>query len=295
MAQDKLPKPVGVQHSLMSVKEYIARNTFPVRPVEVSSSMPAAFRDTSDNSLIRPEKLYPFFEKILCADAPVRIVHLGDSHVRGHVFPVATRKRLEQAWGDFAVLPDSITYRTTALARETGRPGPVYHAMGINGATTANFTTEEKLAEIESLHPDLLILSFGTNESHTRNYKEEEHDWQLDSVVSIMSTRFPNAIIMLTTPPGSYVRQSRRQRVINTKTVRVVNTMLRFAERKELPVWDLYDIAGGRNRACLNWTSGRYMQNDRVHYTHAGYNLQGSLLGEAILKAYNQYVGDRLD
>jgi hypothetical protein len=32
------------------------------------------------------------------------------------------------------------------------------------------------------------------------------------------------------------------------------------------------------------------MQRDQVHYTHEGYRVQGNLLAEALLKAYNSYV-----
>ena len=32
------------------------------------------------------------------------------------------------------------------------------------------------------------------------------------------------------------------------------------------------------------------MRPDRIHFTPEGYTLQGRLLGEAILSAYNQYL-----
>jgi hypothetical protein len=32
------------------------------------------------------------------------------------------------------------------------------------------------------------------------------------------------------------------------------------------------------------------MARDGVHYGHEAYNLQGNLLGEAILKAFNEYL-----
>ena len=219
------------------------------------------------------------------SNSPTRIVHLGDSHVRGHVFTVSARRVLEGAWGDQAVLRDSITYRTSALASETGNPGMVYHGMGINGATTEHFMTASKIEQIASLNPDLLILSFGTNESHDKNYRSDEHYRQLDSIVAVYRANFPAATIMLTTPPGSYIRSRQGKRSINTITPKAVDTILSFAKDRDLPVWDLYDIVGGGKRACLNWVSHNYMRPDRIHYTSAGYALQGRLLSEAILRA----------
>ena len=81
-------------------------------------------------------------------NGPVRVVHIGDSHVRGHVYPLVTRRCLESDFGAEAVYPDSITYRTGGLAHETGEPGLVYHIMGVNGATCVTFTTENKIKEI---------------------------------------------------------------------------------------------------------------------------------------------------
>ena len=294
-AQDLLPRQAKVHERLISIHEHMMRSAFPIRQVTVPSSMPLLFKDTLENKLIRSEKLDPFFRTLLYEDTPARIVHIGDSHVRGHVYTVAARRALEQAWGDYAVLSDSITYRTSAIATETGRPGVVYHGMGINGAVTSHFTREEKVEEITALKPDLLILSFGTNESHGRNYNAHEHRLQLDSIVTLYQRQFRKAVILLTTPPGSYIRPRRGQRVINTLTPKVTDTILAFAEERDLPVWDLYHIVGGSKRACVNWVNLQYMQRDRVHYTHAGYNLQGRLLSEAILKAYNDYVASGLE
>lgn len=295
-AQDLLPVRTEAEQRIFALPEYSARRYFPVRPVTVGNAMPPTFRDTLPNHLTRGEKLYPFFERLMRADVPVRVVHIGDSHVRGHVFTIEARHRLEQAWGGEAVVPDSVTYRTSALAVETGHPGLVYHTMGINGATTSHFMPTEKLEAIAGLRPDLIILSFGTNESHGRRYDAAEHRLQLDSILCQLRTRCPQAEVMLTTPPGSYIRQRRRgPKVVNTLTPRVVETLQHFAAERGLPLWDMYNIVGGKKRACLNWINGKFMQRDRVHYTRGGYLLQGDLLAEAILKSFNDYVADRLE
>ena len=71
-----------------------------------------------------------------------------------------------------------------------------------------------------------------------------------------------------------------------------VDTILEFAEARDLPVWDLYNLAGGARSACANWRTNRLMQRDQVHFTHQGYTIQGNLLGEALLKAFNDYVAN---
>ncbi len=291
MAQDPFPGSLKPETAWKQQRE-TRMNEGPKQldHILVTDSLPTTFKNRKPNRIEREEQLFPLFEKLCLQHQQMRIVHIGDSHVRGHVFTVAARHSLEHAFGSGAVYPDSITYQTSALARETGRPGLIYHALGINGATTVQFTEAEHLDEVARLKPDLIILSFGTNESHGKRYSAEEHLTQLDALLTLLYKQCPGAVVMLTTPPGSYIRVQRRRKVVNNLTATVVANILDFAKQRGLPVWDLYDIAGGKQSACVNWVSGDYMQNDHVHFTHDGYILQGSLLAAAILNAYNDYV-----
>lgn len=295
-AQDVLPVQPLVQDTLINPDKHLQYGLFPIPgKVKQENSMPVTFRGTSPNVIERAEMLAPVFEKLRKGTEPVRVVQIGDSHVRGHIFSVVVRHTLEDAFGNRAVLPDEITYKTDALARETGAPGIVYHAIGINGATTAAFCNREMMEQVASLNPDLVILSFGTNESHVRHYDPVEHYAQLDALLSLLTHYNPGVAVLFTTPPGSYLAYRRRRRTVrveNQYTEKAVNVILDFSKRNNYPVWDLYNIAGGKRNACSNWTRNGLMQRDRVHYTVQGYTLQGKLLGEAIIKAFNDYVAN---
>lgn len=268
---------------------------------EMMSSLPATFRQTQANQIIGSDLLTPFFEKIRKADRPVRVLHLGDSHVRGHVFTVETRQCLEKVWGDSAVYADKITYKTSALARETGKAGLVYHAYGINGATYGQFNNEQTLSKFDELNPDLIILSFGTNEAHGRNYTEEWQIQEMDALLASLKERFPAADFLLTTPPGSYWRKRVKKtlkngrktyvtrHILNEQVELVANTQVTYGAEHQIPVWDLYHVVGGADYACRNWRNACLQRSDYIHYTSEGYILQGKLLAEAILKAYYSY------
>ena len=268
---------------------------------EMMSSLPATFRQTQANQIIGSDLLTPFFEKIRKADRPVRVLHLGDSHVRGHVFTVETRQCLEKVWGDSAVYADKITYKTSALARETGKAGLVYHAYGINGATYGQFNNEQTLSKFDELNPDLIILSFGTNEAHGRNYTEEWQIQEMDALLALLKERFPAADFLLTTPPGSYWRKRVKKtlkngrktyvtrHILNEQVELVANTQVTYGAEHQIPVWDLYHVVGGADYACRNWRNAGLQRSDYIHYTSEGYILQGKLLAEAILKAYYSY------
>ena len=246
-------------------------------PVAVKISLPSAFTGTGENSIADSlGVLDPVLERLRQiqnggSEDTLRIVHIGDSHIRGHIFPQTTGKRLAETFGAVS-----------------------YTDMGVNGATCLTFTHPERIAAIASLKPELLIMSFGTNESHNRRYNSNVHYHQMEELLKLLRDSLPDVPILLTTPPGSYesFRQRRRQRTysVNPRTATAVNTIHTFARRNGLVVWDMYNVAGGSRHACKNWVAAGLMRPDHVHYLPAGYILQGNLLYEAIIKAYNEYV-----
>ena len=265
------------------------------RLIVCHDSLPDNFKHTADNVIEDSTRsLLPFFRKLNEMNGPVRVVHIGDSHVRGHVYPLVTRRRLESDFGAEAVYPDSITYRTDGLAHETGEPGLVYHIMGVNGATCVTFTTEDKIKKIAALQPDLVILSFGTNEAHSRRYLAPAHEMQIDRLLSMLKKACPETVFLLTTPPGAYVGR-RRSRVINPRTVTVARIIREYACKHGMAVWDMYTVVGGKTDACKNWTRNHLLRADGIHFTPEGYRLQGNLLHQALIKAYNEYVATGLE
>lgn len=220
--------------------------------------------------------LAPVFERLRLVKAgisedTVRILHIGDSHIRGHLYPQATGTKLIETFGLVS-----------------------YMDMGVNGATCLTFTHSDRVAAIAALKPELLILSFGTNESHNRRYNAQIHYQQMDELIVLLRDSLPDTPILLTTPPGSYdsFRQRRRRRTyaINPRTAMAAQTMHRYAAKHRLTVWDLYHVSGGSQHACKNWQAAGLMRPDHVHYMPEGYILQGELLYEALIKAYNNYV-----
>lgn len=238
---------------------------------------PAAFQQLKENELIDSIGiLNPFWEKLRMARLGIttdniRIVHIGDSHIRGHIFPRTTGEFMQKAFG-------TLTYTDE----------------GINGAFCVTFTRPDRVAEIAALHPDLLILSFGTNESHNRSYNSMLHYRQMDDLVRMLRDSLPNVPMLMTTPPGSYestrIRRRRRSYSINPRTLIAAQTIRKYADDNGLAVWDVYEILGGIRRACLNWQEAGLMRPDHVHYMPEGYALQGELFYQALIKAYNDYV-----
>ena len=269
-AQDRIPAcppPGKKQKTIKPLREMNWAND----TVSVQFSFPAAFRGMGRNEIVDSIALLtPVFERLRqvragLSEDTVRIVHIGDSHVRGHIYPQTTGARLIETFGAVS-----------------------YIDKGVNGATCLTFTHPDRIAEIAALKPELLILSFGTNESHNRRYNVNVHYNQMDELVKLLQDSLPNVSILLTTPPGSYesFRQRRRRRTyaVNPRTATASETIRRYAKEHRLLVWDMYDVVGGKRRACVNWTEAKLMRPDHVHY------LQGNLLYQALINAYNDYV-----
>ena len=275
-AQDRIPAcppPGKKQKTIKPLREMNWAND----TVSVQFSFPAAFRGMGRNEIVDSIALLtPVFERLRqvrasLSEDTVRIVHIGDSHVRGHIYPQTTGARLIETFGAVS-----------------------YIDKGVNGATCLTFTHPDRIAEIAALKPELLILSFGTNESHNRRYNVNVHYNQMDELVKLLQDSLPNVSILLTTPPGSYesFRQRRRRRTyaVNPRTATASETIRRYAKEHRLLVWYMYAVVGGKRRACVNWTEAKLMRPDHVHYLPEGYILQGNLLYQALINAYNDYV-----
>lgn len=275
-AQDRIPACPPLGKTLKMIKPLREMN-WANDTIAVQTSFPSAFRETGRNEIIDSIALLtPVFERLRqvragLSEDTVRILHIGDSHVRGHIYPQTTGTLLKETFGAVS-----------------------YADMGVNGATCLTFTHPGRIAEIAAMKPELLILSFGTNESHNRRYNVNLHYNQMDELVKLLRDSLPDVPILLTTPPGSYesFRQRRRKRTyaINPRTATAAETIRRYAKDHRLLVWDMYDVVGGKRRACTNWTEAKLMRPDHVHYLPEGYILQGNLLYQAIIQAYNDYV-----
>lgn len=242
--------------------------------------LPLNFKNTDTNRIIdKANVLKPIIErlhwlKVGASDDTLRIVHIGDSHVRGRIFPQTAGSKLNETFNGLIS----------------------YTEMGVNGATCLTFTHPARIEAIVEKKPELLIVSFGTNESHNRRYSSVVHYHQMDELMKLLRERLPEIPVLLTTPPGSYEsfrqRNRRRTYAVNPRTVAAVNTICTFAQETKLAVWNIYDIAGGRESACHNWWNTGLMRPDHVHYLPDAYVLQGELLYEALIKAYNDYVSE---
>ena len=175
------------------------------------------------------------------------------------------------------------------LNLENDSNGVIYHAIGVNGAEAFQYVHAKYFSEqTQMLHPDLLIISLGTNEANRRPFNKELTAARLDSLIKQLQQYNPNTPILLTTPPDSYYGRKYYNPAVSAMHVILID----YGKEHNLPVWDLFSATGGF-KSCYQWKKYKLMRKDGVHFSRAGYELQGNLLYEALMKSYNKYVSVR--
>ena len=138
--------------------------------------------------------------------------------------------------------------------------------------------------QVGELKPDLVIVSMGTNEA--QGHTDPAYLYRaIEMMVNAVLEHSPGSFILLTTPADSYLRG----KGFNPNLADVSEVIRQFAQDKGFALWDLYKFSGGLKSAA-DWKSKGLMSSDSVHYSKAGYAVQGKLLYQSLVKAYNGYV-----
>lgn len=262
-------------------------------PTRTATQLPPTFRGAKPNALSYPDALAPLFLRMRAGES-LRILQIGDSHVRGNYLPNACAATLQQQLGNGGLEGVDMD---VAPALDGGI---IFDYQAQNGAHASRYCEPDKMEEICAWQPDLVIVSFGTNEAHG-HFDPDLHQQTLRTLVDKIRSHCPRVCFLFTTPPGSYIttyghrwRDRRGRWHYNTahnpnpQTEEVARAIDSFARQEHHACWNLFEIAGGSQYATTNWRNGGYMQADCIHYTAAAYELQGRLLGEAIALAYEQ-------
>lgn len=172
---------------------------------------------------------------------------------------------------------------------ENGSPGVLYHSMGVNGAKYKHYASADIYAEqIKALEPDLIILALGTNEALDHPYSDPKFTQYIDDVVQKLKSHNPNAEYIISIHPDSFKKKTKR----NPGVANIREKLIEYATENKLAYFDLFQ-AGGGSHSAGQWREAELLRDDGVHFTRAGYELQGNMFYLALMKAYNQYVSNR--
>lgn len=162
-------------------------------------------------------------------------------------------------------------------------PGIQYHHCGVVGAQFMHFVRNAPLAisQLAALHPDLVIFSYGSNESYLPGFDDGQYDIGIQNLLQAIRKEVPQVNFLFTTPPDT---RAGGKAPINVPRI---NAHLRqLAEGNGAALWDLNAVMGGAG-SIQYWQSRKLARADRLHFTRAGYKLMGDLFTLAFIESYN--------
>ena len=192
----------------------------------------------------------------------------------------------ENPLNKIAIVPNAgaANFALNGLVLENENAGVIYHSIGVNGAKGVDFNKFPLFNEqLAALHPDLVIISLGTNESFDRQSKEFYFE-QLEQMIAGIKEKSPEAGILVMTSPPSVLHRKFQNTYIEeyAAAIQVNAPILDYA------IWDLLHVFGGNKAISRNAAKG-YMAKDKVHYSKAGYEKQADLFFEAFMQSYELY------
>jgi len=178
----------------------------------------------------------------------------------------------------------------SGISFENDDPGITYSSVGVNGAETRSFLKCSLLtSQINAINPEWIIISLGTNDAYPKGYSELTFYKNYDSLLSLIRSVCPNTPILLTTPGDNY----RGNKVLNNNNISASSVIFKLAEKHQAAVWDFFTVMGGLG-SINKWNTEGLTNNDRLHLSKKGYQLQGDLLFNAFLQAYDNFISSNM-
>jgi len=176
------------------------------------------------------------------------------------------------------------SFSLMGFSLESDAPGITYHSIGVNGADFPAFNRSKLIFEqLEYLHPDLIILSLGTNDAYTSKldvpYLEKNITLFLNQLKKI---HFQVPVICLLPGDDLYKR-----RYYNPNNTRVGEVIKKIAHKNHYQTFDFFTIMGGPH-SIRYWQKYDLAQGDGIHFTHQGYQLLGNLFMEALIGGFEK-------
>jgi lysophospholipase L1-like esterase len=179
---------------------------------------------------------------------------------------------------------DSTVFELFGIGLFNDFPGITYHALGLNGATTADFLKCEYFEKYLSYtSPDLIIISLGTNDMYDLHARIENFATYYNNFLQRIRNVFPKTAMILTTPGDHFIYGYLPNNNLNEAS-KVIN---QIAGKYEAAVWDFYNIMGG-HQSMRGWDMNGLSAKDRIHLSRKGYYLQADLFFNAILKNFEK-------
>jgi lysophospholipase L1-like esterase len=166
----------------------------------------------------------------------------------------------------------------------SGRPGLIYDELGLNGAgllDLARWNPDLRRALLARVHPDLVVLAYGTNDMGMSAAAREGYPDSVRSLLQALRTE-ADAPILLIGPLDRLGRSKRQRAALKADADWIIPTLREACLATGCAFWDARQAMGGSG-ALLRWQRAGLAQPDLVHLNGAGYERLGDKTADAFL------------
>ncbi|GAB4111332.1 MAG: hypothetical protein OHK0013_47360 [Sandaracinaceae bacterium] len=179
--------------------------------------------------------------------------------------------------------------RLYGLTLDREGPGVSLDQLGLAGAKSRHqllWDEEVWYALLASRSPDLVVLSYGNNETDDHHLTDEEHVAHFERMLGRIRARFPGASCLVLGPADRLLPDA--QGTLRTPRLLSVlrDAQRRIALREGCAFFDVMGWQGGPG-AMARWRALAVpmAREDGIHFTELGYRRLGAALGVALLDA----------
>ena len=184
--------------------------------------------------------------------------------------------------------------RIFGVALETGSRGVQYDSLGVNGAfigLLAHYLDEQHWAEqLRHRRPDLVIIGYGANESQFERLPMDQYEKDTREVIRRIRSALPDVSILFLGPMDRGERGAGGGVVTRPMIKKLTAYQRRISVESECAFFDTFTAMGGEGTVA-RWREAkpRLMGGDFTHPTAQGAEIVGTLIYDAMMRAYEQY------
>ncbi len=183
--------------------------------------------------------------------------------------------------------------RLFGVVLESGARGVQYDSLGVNGAFVGLLNRYQDEAtwaqQLRQRNPDLVILAYGANESEYENWPMDEYEKDTREVVRRIRAALPNASILFVGPMDRGKRGAGAAIITRPTIPKLIEAQRRLAAETGCAFFDTFTAMGG-DGTVARWYEAKpkLMTSDFTHPTWQGSEIVGTLLHDALLRAYEK-------
>lgn len=139
-------------------------------------------------------------------------------------------------------------------------------------------------AQLKDLKPELIIISLGSNDAYRKDVDSTQYQKLIVDFVKSVKKIVPKTSILITYPPDTKFKNERP-----ASEITILSSIQKATQQTHIAAWDFHTIMGGFN-SNPSWQKVSLANEDGLHLTNEGYQIEGALLNIALAKALkNKY------